>query len=343
MPCLSRRKFLFGSLSTSLVDFSQAHPAHAQQTKSIFMVLWRGETKVETGFRSHFAKAGLPVEYVVRSLDRDPERLVAILEEIDHVKPDLIYTWGTSVTLGIAGRDPDLVVGPDDYPPRISNRPILFTMVAQPVQAGIIKALGPSGRNLTGVSHIVPLPTQMQAMQSYMPVDRIAVIYTQSEPNSVLIVNQLTSLGQRLNIRVVRFPVPLSLTGHPDPEALPKLIDLAASAGPQFLYLPPDSFVGQYARRITELANARRLPSFASTERMLASSNALFGLVAPYKKVGSFTALKAEQILFGNAPAGALPVEVLPEFSYQIRADVAKDLKIYPRLSLLDYAEIIGP
>ena len=306
------------------------------------MVLWRGETNVEVGFREHFSNKNFSIHYIVRSLDRDTGRLDDILEEIDHIKPDLIYTWGTSVTLGIAGRDPALVGALSDYPPRLTTIPLLFTMVSQPVRAGIIKTFGPSGRNLTGVSHVVPLPTQLRAMQAYMTVDRIAVIYTPSEPNSVLIVEQLKSLGHRLNVRIDPFPVPVDDMGHPNPKTLSNLVDLAAAAGPQFLYLPPDSFVGQYALQITNFANAHRMPCFASTEHMLESSNALYGLVAPYKKVGQFTAQKAEQILFGQTSAGNIPVEVLPEFSYQIRADVAKTLKIYPRLSLLDYAEILG-
>ncbi len=340
MACLSKRELLKGSLCAGLAaGFGQ--PVGADEPKSVFMVLWRGETEVEAGFRAHFEETGLPLDITVTSLDRDPGRLPEILADIDRAAPDLVYTWGTTVTLGIAGRDPELADSPEDYPPRISGTPIVFTMVSQPVKSRIIRSFGESGRNLSGVSHIVPLETQFRAMQAYMPIDRIAVIYTPTEPNSVLVVEQLINLGRRLNIRIDDFPVPLDADGHPDPDSLPDLVAAAAATGPQFLYLGPDSFIGQYARQVTRLANARRLPSFASTEVMLASSDALFGLVAPYEKVGRFTASKVERILFGNESAGTVPVEVLPEFSYQIRADVARELEIYPSLSLLDYAEVI--
>ena len=117
------------------------------------------------------------------------------------------------------------------------------------------------------------------------------------------------------------------------------------TAAPHFAVLPylgPDSFIGEHAKYITDLANAKRLPSFASTERMLASSDALYGLVTPYRKVGRFTARKAERILCGEEAVSDIPVEVMPEFSYQIRLDVAQSLNIPPDLSLLGYAEIIG-
>ena len=342
MDCWSRRRLLAGGATAALVCGAPQRLRAASESKSVFMVLWRGETEVEKGFHAHFSEAGLSLEVTVRSLDRDRGRLPDVLAEIAAVKPDLVYTWGTPATLGIAGRDPDLAEGPDDFPPRVTDRPILFTMVSQPVRARIVKAFGPTGRNVTGVNHIVPLETQLRAMQAYMPVDRIAVIFTPNESNSVLIVEQLATLGRRLGIRINDFPVPLDSEGHPLPTSLPDLIEAAAATGPQFLYLGPDSFIGQYARDVTDLANERRLPCFASTERMLVSSDALFGLIAPYEKVGRFTAGKAEQILFGNVPAGTIPVEVLPEFSYQIRADVARKLEIFPSLSLLDYAEIIG-
>ncbi len=341
MACLSKRDFLAGTLCTVLTT-GVGRLAGATEAKSMFMVLWRGETQVEVGFRAHFAEAGLPLDITVRSLDRDPSRLPDILAEIESAAPDLVYTWGTTVTLGIAGRDPDLADSPDDYPPRITDRPIVFTMVSQPVKSRIIRSFGATGRNLTGVSHIVPLETQFRAMQAFMPIDRIAVIFTPTEPNSVLAVEQLISWGRRLNIRIDDYSVPLDADGLPDPGSLHDLVAAAAAAGPQFLYLGPDSFIGQYARLITGLANDMRLPSFASTEVMLASSDSLFGLVAPYQKVGRFTASKVERILFGNEAAGSIPVEILPEFSYQIRADVARDLEIYPSLSLLDYAEVIG-
>ena len=341
MACLSRRDLLTGALCTMLTS-GVSRPTGATETKSMFMVLWRGETQVEAGFHAHFAEKGLPLDITVRSIDRDPSRISGILEEIESAAPDLIYTWGTTVTLGIAGRDPALADSPEDFPPKITDRPIVFTMVSQPIKSRIIPSFGVSGRNLTGVSHIVPLETQFRAMQAYMPINRVAVIYTPTESNSVLAVEQLISWGRRLNIRIDDYPVPLDANGHPNPEALPELVATAAAAGPQFLYLGPDSFIGQYARVVTGLANERRLPSFASTEVMLASSDALFGLVAPYQKVGRFTASKVERILFGNEAVESIPVEILPEFSYQIRADVARDLEIYPSLSLLDYAEVIG-
>jgi len=183
--------------------------------------------------------------------------------------------------------------------------------------------------------------TQVQAMLAYMPVDRIATIFTETEVNSVNAVNALRAVGEQLNLRVDAYPIPMDAAGQPMPSSLPDLIARAASSGPQFLYLGPDSFLGQYAKEVTNLTNAIGLPTFASTERSLNSSDALYGLVAPYKDVGRLAAQKVEQVLFEDLDPGSMPVETLPNFSYRIRLDVAQQLAAFPAMELMDYAEIV--
>ena len=75
----------------------------------VLMITYRGTTDVDLGFRAYLAEAGLDVRYTLRDIAQDVGRLPAILEELPELQPDLIYTWGTPVTLG--------VVGPYDQPP----------------------------------------------------------------------------------------------------------------------------------------------------------------------------------------------------------------------------------
>lgn len=343
MNCLSARKTFLRSCSALLMGAASLvvqAPAQAQEAKSIFMVLWRGETEVEQGFRGYFEEQGLPVTYRTVSVERDVSNIPEILEQIETADPDLVYTWGTPVTLAIAGQDPNRAGGVE-YPAQITDRPIVFAMVSQPVDSGIVDDTQLSARNVTGVSHVVPMETQVQAMQAYMPVDRIATIYTDTEPNSIQAVQALKSVGEAYGLRVDAYTVPLDAQGQPDPSSIPDLVAEAAAAGPQFLYLGPDSFLGEYASEIADAANDLGLATFASTERSLASSDALYGLVAPYYDVGRFAAQKAEAILFEGADPGAIPAETLPSFSYRVRLDVAQRLGILPALSLMDYAEIV--
>jgi len=112
-------------------------------------------------------------------------------------------------------------------------------------------------------------------------------------------------------------------------------------AGAQWLYLPPDSYLGTLAEGIIiPTAMQLGLPTFASTEQLM-QAGALSGLVSRYYNVGQFTAHKAEQILVGHQPASAVPVETLKRFSYQIRMPAARRLNLPPPLPMLSYAELI--
>ncbi len=330
-----------GKTALAVVLAILAGTASADDEKHVFMVLWRGETQVEKGFFDYFAEVDRPIRFTVTSLARDTGNLPGILDQIASEDPDLVYTWGTSTTLGIAGQDPSIASDPAAYPPKVTDRPVVFTMVSQPVRSQIVAGFQPTGRNLTGVSHIVPIETQLQAMQAYMPVDRIAAIYSPTEPNSILAVEALKETAEAQGIRVDNLPVPLDGDGQPMASALPALVGEVAQLGPQFLYLGPDSFLGENAQAVTDAANAVGLPTFTSTERLLAGSDALYGLVAPYAEVGRLTASKVDQILFEGAAVSEIPVTTLPRFSYQIRLDVARNLGVPPAMSLLDFAEII--
>ena len=69
----------------------------------IYAITFRGMTDVEKGFQDYFAARRIPVQITFRDLNRDNTRMPGFLDEIRRTKPDLVYTWGTSVTLGVVG------------------------------------------------------------------------------------------------------------------------------------------------------------------------------------------------------------------------------------------------
>ena len=100
----------------------------------------------------YFLSRRLPVDIVWRDLARDASRMPGFIDEIRRTRPDLVYTWGTSVTLGAVG--PYDKVDPAKH---ITDTPVVFTMVAAPVLAKIVPDLKSSRRNLTGVYIVASL------------------------------------------------------------------------------------------------------------------------------------------------------------------------------------------
>lgn len=315
---------------------AQANAKRAAAPYRIYVITFRGVTDVERGFKEHFASRRIPVDITFRDLNRDNDRLPALIQEIRATRPDLVYTWGTSVTLGIAG--PHDAIDPSRH---ITDIPVIFTMVAAPVLAKLVPDLASSKRNLTGVYHVAPTEAQIRTMASYRPFDTLGVLYTPTEKNSVVIIDEIRKLARKDGFTVVDRTFRLDANRRVTADGAADLVRELKDAKVQWLYLPPDSFLGSQAHDvIIPAAMAVGLPTFASTEQLM-DAGALAGLVSRYHNIGQFTAYKAEQILVGKIAPAAIPIETLKRFSFQIRMDVAEKLKFPPPLPMLNYAELI--
>ena len=302
----------------------------------ILMLLWRGESQVEAGFKAYIQERELPFDLIIRDAAQDPANIPALVAEARQLKPDLVYTWGTPLTLG--------VIGPYDQvdPARhLTDLPVVFTMVAYPLESRLVPQFASSGRNVTGTTHTIPAESQIKAIRAYRPMNRLAAIYNPTEPNAVININELRKASQRLNFELLAQPLPLDASGRPDANALSGLLAQLAAREPQFFYLGPDTWVSDHRQTITEEALRHHLPVFTSVDRPIKDSAVLMGLVAPYVHMGRFTAFKAEQILMERRLPQDLPIETLHRFSYIVKLPVARQLDLYPPLAILNYAEVI--
>lgn len=313
-----------------------ATPADGKMFK-VFMVLFRGETEIEEGLRDYFRLRERNIDFVVRNIARDSSKLPEVVQEIKATRPDLVYTWGTGVTLGIAGRFDD--PNPDKF---IRDIPIVFAPVADPVGAGIVPRLASSGRNVTGVVHIAPVESQIKAIMAYRPLKKLGVLYNRLERNSVSNIEELTQLAPKLGFELLAEPVALDSAGQPSPDSVPPLVNQLAAKGTDFFYIGPDTFIGDQRDAYTGSAIDAKVPVFTGTELEILHSNAMVGFVSRYRNVGQFAAYKVEQILWQGKSPAEIPIETLKRFSYIIRMSVAKKLGIYPPMKILRFAEIVN-
>ena len=317
--------------------YGQTQAGRPDKPYQIYAITYRGMTNIEKGFEEYFKSHKIPVEITWRDLNLDNSRMAGFIAEIRTTKPDLVYTWGTSVTLGVVGAYDAI-----DPKKHITDIPVVFTLVAAPVAAKIVQDLKSSGRNVTGVSHVVPTETQFRAMAKYRPFKTVGVLYTPTEKNSVALVGEMRELGGKLGFTVVERTFHLDANKKVTVDGAADLVREIKTAKAQWLYLPPDSFLGTKAKEIIiPAAMAAELPTFASTEQLM-ETGALTGLVSRYYNVGQFTAYKAEQILVEKKAPKDIPMETLTRFSYQIRMEAAHELKLLPPLPMFNYAEFVS-
>jgi len=223
----------------------------------------------------------------------------------------------------------------------IVDIPSVFNIVADPVGAKLAGAFAPTGRNLTGVSHLVPMLDQLRAMQRFRPVKKLGVVFNPVEANSELAVVQLKQHAAQLGFTLVEAPL-LSPPGQ-----RPTIVDISdatrllIAAEPDFIYLPSDSSLIERATVIVELATRARIPLLSATEGPIRNDGALMGLVSNYANAGAFAAHKAEQILIGKQAPGRIPIETLQRFTLLVNMGSALHLGIYPPLDLIKIAELL--
>jgi ABC-type uncharacterized transport system substrate-binding protein len=324
------RRHLLAALGAAALA-ARAGVAAAARPYRIYMVTWRGMTDVERGFQSYLEQHGVPVQYTWRDAGQNRARLADFQREVREMRPDLVYTWGTSATLGIAGTY---------EAPQLSGIPVVFALVADPAGSKIVPRLAGQGRDVTGVYHVAPVAAQLEAIRAYRRFTRLGVLYNPVEPNSLAVVEDLKGGLGRIGANLVEARFATDADGQPLADGIDERVARLKASGAEWLYLGPDTFLYTNLAKVAAAAKRESLPTFATTESLIDSTApVLAGLVSRYRAIGEFAAYKAEQILVGGHAARDVPVETLSRFVFIVRVEVAKALDFLPPITLLNYAE----
>jgi putative tryptophan/tyrosine transport system substrate-binding protein len=325
------------SSATTASSGAAAAVAAATARYTIAMVLPRDEQNIEAGFTSYLQRQDIPVRYVNIRFSGKADDIADLRSRVRAANPDLIYVWGTPTTLALAGKH--------DQPAGTSIRdiPIVFTEVTDPVGAGLIPTLEQPARNVTGVSHVAPLPVQLNAIRAYRPFTKLGFLHNPAEPNSALIRDRLKELAKAQNFEVVEASLPLLPGGAPDPGQIAAQIQGIAQQGADLLYVGPITFLA-YTHRdaVTTAALDNKLPTFCATESIVRQSGCMFGLFSNGANIGRYAASMARQILVEKKRTQDIPASTLQRFSLLINMRTVHALGLYPPMLLLNVAEVIN-
>ncbi len=303
----------------------------------IYMAVWRGCEDACRGFQDYFREEGIDVNFIIRNANRDKTKLPAFVREAKELEVDLVLTWGTSATVGMIGTlvDSDPVM-------HITDIPVVFMIVADPVGAGIIETYESSGRaNITGTRNRVPEEVQMKAIRAYRYFKRLGIIYNTNELNSVLNVKKIRKLAKKMRFNLFERSIDLDQNGKPIIESVPQKIKELKNRNVAFIYVGSSSFLMRHREYLTNSAIEQRVPIVAAYEAMARKSNALLAVASRYYSVGKLAGFQAKNILINKAAAIDLPILSLSRYSYVINMETARKLKLYPPIKVLRYAEVV--
>lgn len=202
------------------------------------------------------------------------------------------------------------------------EKPLLFTAVTDPVDAGLVESNDAPGANSTGTSDMVPIEEQIQLLLSIVPdAGTIGIIYNSSEPNSEIQANmaieELEAAGVSVQVSTV--------TTTNDVQQV--LTSLASDV--DGLYIPTDNTLASTADTVGEIAMEYQLPVVAgSTDQVEAGGLATYGI--NYESLGRQTAQMALEIIEKDASPETMAVEMSDELELFVNEDMADALGIDP-------------
>jgi ABC-type uncharacterized transport system substrate-binding protein len=271
---MRNRAFLFFSLAAiTLLVFSNSLLA-GERILNIAMIVWRGETEAEQGFKDGLKELNYAVSYSILNAGQDRKKLGRILTEL---KPrfdefDYIYTFGTTVS-----RTTRIIL--NDQVPQI------FNVVTDPVGAGIIHSMKSSGGNISGMSDVIPISIQIKTALDVMEFKKLGLFFNPREKNSMIIRKELYDVAKHFGFEVtdLRSPPAEEMLQ----ENLQKVVDESITV--DAVYLPSDSFLASNAKMIGSRLRTARVKSIAATKGFI-ENGALMGVVTDYYKLGKTVA-----------------------------------------------------
>jgi putative ABC transport system substrate-binding protein len=317
---------------------SLAGSATATQYK-VLIATWRGCEEACQGFQDYLQEKGVSVEFLLRDAGQREEALSAILAEARDSNADLILTWGTSVSQGIAGTLADR-----DNPAFNNDIPQIFMIVADPVGSGIVESLERTGRtNITGTYNRMPEEVVVQTIRGYRPgFRRLGLLYNTNEKNSVLKRDEVAALAGTMDLDLVALELPLDEEGKPRADQIAPMVAKLKDEKVDFIYLGSSSFLRENGAEFTAAAVEQRIPLISPYEELVRDAQALISVAARYYDVGRLAGRQAERILVEGAVPSDLPVVRMTDFAVVINLAVAKRLNLFPPIDLLEIAETVN-
>ncbi len=132
--------------------------ALAKEKKNITIVLWHTMKPSEVAFKK-VVDGAYDVKWTELSAGQDKKKLEEILKSIDKTKTDLVYTYGTTVSL--KARE------------IIKDIPVIFNIVVEPTGVGLINSWEHSGSNFVGGSIRVPPDILIKTLREMLNFKRL--------------------------------------------------------------------------------------------------------------------------------------------------------------------------
>lgn len=256
------------------------------------------------GFKDALADAGYEVEYDEQNAQGDQSIAASIAGKFASDDLDMILAIATPTAVSVAQA--------------VTDVPILFTAVTDPVDAALVESMDAPGGNITGTSDAVPVRDLLELVNRIAPdAQTVGIVYNPGEANAVSQVEWAEEAAAELGLEISLATADTSNGVQQAAESL----DVDA------FFVITDNTVVSALETLIQVAEAKDIPVIASEGDSVArGSIATIGI--SYYDLGYQTGEMAVRILQGDATPESMPVETQSELDVYLNLGAAERMGV---------------
>ena len=286
-----------GILLTSLISL---HQLKAEKKKDVFrigisqFITHQSLDATREGFVDELAKQGYVegknIEIDLQNAQGEQRNLKTISQQLAE-SSDVVLAIATPSAQSLANTT--------------QTTPVIFSAVTDPVSAKLVESREHPGGNVTGTSDQSSdaISTQINLIKKVLPKAKtIGILYTQSEPNSVVQKDEAKRLLEEKGFTVVEKTILDSNNVKAAAESLMAEVDM--------VFVPTDNIISSTMETVKQVSIKHKVPVFGGSTEMIAVGG-LYNYGTNYEELGRQTARMLVRVLKGEKPEN-IAVE-LPE------------------------------
>ena len=278
--------------------------------------------EIEQGIIDELKAQNMNVIIDSQNANNDANIINAIASKFASDKKDLSIGIATPAAVALANS--------------ITDRPVLFATVNDPIGAGLVDSFDKGKNNVTGLCDALPIREHLKIYHSIYPFKKLGFIYNGAEKNSITMLKTTQEVCKEMGIELLPITIYNPAEVNMAAESLVSRVDA-------FYVVTDNTLVSGLTALITAAANNKK-PIFSEDYTSAVNGGILYAIGFDYYKAGRKTGKMAVEILKGKSP-DEMPVTFMeyPEESVVIiDMDRAKALNIeIPKELITENTKII--
>ena len=302
-----------GILLTSLISL---HQLKADKKKDVFrigisqFITHQSLDATREGFVDELAKQGYVegenIEIDLQNAQGEQRNLKTISQQLAE-SSDVVLAIATPSAQSLANTT--------------QTTPVVFSAVTDPVSAKLVESKEHPGGNVTGTSDQSSdaISTQINLIKKVLPKAKtIGILYTQSEPNSVVQKDEAKRLLEEKGFTVVEKTILDSNNVKAAAESLMTEVDM--------VFVPTDNIISSTMETVKQVSIKHKVPVFGGSTEMIAVGG-LYNYGTNYEELGRQTARMLIRVLKGEKPEN-IAVELPEKLELHTNQEMADALGI---------------